>query len=232
MAGGKGTRLRPYTAVLPKPLVPVGDMSIIEMVLRQLKLYGFDSVKISVGHKAQLVMALVGDGSRFGLKVSYHQEEKPLGTVGALAEMQGLEESFLVMNGDVCTNLNFAELLKAHVASGALATIGTYQRKEKIELGVLDADPSGKTIVGFREKPVFDFLVSMGVNAFNRKIIDLIPRGEFFGFDSLMLKMLEKKVAIRSHLFTGIWSDIGRPDDYDKFCEDFEKNAKVYLPEP
>jgi NDP-mannose synthase len=231
MAGGKGTRLRPYTAVIPKPLVPVGDMSIIEMVLRQLRASGFERVKVSVGHKAELLMAIIGDGKKFGLKVDYHQEEKPLGTLGALAEMQDLEDNFLVMNGDICTNLRFSEIYEAHVKSGAIATIGTYRRMEKIELGVLDVDDSGKRVVGFREKPVYDFLVSMGVNAFSRKILDLIPRGEFFGFDSLMYKMLEQKLHIQSYRFGGYWMDIGRPDDYDRFLDEFEKNRSAYLPE-
>jgi NDP-mannose synthase len=231
MAGSKGTRLKPYTAVIPKPLVPVGDMSIIEMVLRQLRACGFERIKVSVGHKAELLMAIIGDGHKFGLKVDYHQEDKPLGTLGALAEMKDLEENFLVMNGDICTNLNFKEFYQAHVTSGAIATIGTYRRMEKIELGVMDVDGSGKLVTGFREKPVYDFLVSMGVNAFNRGVLDLIPKGEFFGFDSLMHKMLEQKLKIQSYRFSGFWMDIGRPDDYDKFCDEFEKNRAAYLPD-
>ena len=128
MAGGKGTRLKPYTAVIPKPLVPVGDMSIIEMVLRQLRGCGFERVKVSVGHKAELLMAIIGNGKKFGLEVDYHQEDKPLGTLGALAEMKGLEDNFLVMNGDICTNLNFREFYQAHVQSGAIAACWTWTR--------------------------------------------------------------------------------------------------------
>jgi len=145
--------------------------------------------------------------------------------------MKDLEDNFLVMNGDICTTLNFKDLYDAHLQSGAIATIGTYRRMEKIDLGVLEVDHTGKHVVAFREKPVYDFLVSMGVNAFSRKIIKLIPKGEFFGFDSLMLKMLDKQLRIQSYRFSGFWMDIGRPDDYDKFCDEFAKNRSTYLPD-
>ncbi len=230
MAGGKGTRLRPYTDILPKPLVPIGEISILELVLRQLKHFGFERALISVGHKAELIMAVIGDGRRFGLEVSYHHEDQPLGTVGALAFLDGLDESFLVMNGDICTNLDFSRLLRAHVDSGAIATVGTYARTERIELGVLEVGPDNH-VVGFTEKPTYDFLVSMGVNALRRDVLTLIPRGEFFGMDDLMLKMLAERVDVRSWRFDGLWHDIGRPDDYLRMLADFEKRPHAYLPE-
>lgn len=230
MAGGKGTRLRPYTAVLPKPLVPIGDISIIELVLRQLRSFGFERVIISVGHKAELIMAVIGDGDRFGLDVSYHREEKPLGTVGALAEIEGLDDDVLVMNGDVTTNLNFREIFEWHVESGAQATIGTYRRVEQIELGVVEVDEEREHITGFREKPEYDFFVSMGVNVLNRSVRSLIPRDTYFGFDMLMRKMLDARADVRPFLFAGRWLDIGRPDDYDRMVRDFEADRSVYLP--
>lgn len=231
MAGGKGTRLRPFTAILPKPLVPIGEISILEMVLRQLRFYGFKNIIIAVGHKAELIMAVIGNGSRFGLDITYHYEEKSLGTIGALAYLNSLEDNFLVMNGDICTNLNFRKFLETHIKSNAAATVATYARREKIELGVLNVDESGRRIVGFQEKPTYDFLVSMGVNAFNRSIIDLIPKEKTFGFDDLMRKMLEMKIEIFSYRFDGLWHDIGRVDDYEKMLQDFNANSKVYLPE-
>lgn len=231
MAGGAGTRLRPFTAVFPKPLVPIGDTSIMEMVLRQLRYYGFDQVKISVGYKAELIMAVVGDGRRFGLTVDYHQEDAPLGTVGALAEMDGLEDNFLVMNGDICTSMNFRDVYEGHVASGAHATIGTYRRREKIQLGVLELDAEHDFLTGFREKPEYEFFVSMGVNAFHRSVVELIPRRQFFGFDMLLLKMLENSIPVRAHHFSGRWLDVGRPDDYEKMCVEFQENPREYLPE-
>lgn len=231
MAGGKGTRLRPFTAILPKPLVPIGDISILEMVLRQLKYYGFTRVVVAVGHKAELIMAVIGDGNKFGLQVTYHLESQPLGTMGALASIDSLEENFLVMNGDICTNLNFRDFYRDHTRCRAMATVATYARREKIELGVLTLNPDGGKIIGFREKPTYDFLVSMGVNAFHRSVLDLIPKNTFFGFDDLMLKMLAEKIEIRPYLFNGHWHDVGRPDDYDKMLADFEKNPAVYLPD-
>jgi NDP-sugar pyrophosphorylase family protein len=231
MAGGKGTRLQPFTAILPKPLVPIGDISILEMVLRQLQFYGFRKIIITVGHKAELVMAVVGDGNRFGIDIIYHNEEKPLGTIGALAYLEDLEDNFLVMNGDICTNLDFREFYNDHIKSGAMATIGAYARREKIELGVLTVEEYDQNIVGFQEKPTYDFLVSMGVNAFNKSIVSFVPKGKFFGFDDLMHKMLEKKVVVRSYLFGGLWHDIGRPDDYEKMLQDFKADPSAYLPD-
>lgn len=231
MAGGRGTRLRPFTAILPKPLVPIGDICILEMVLRQLRYYGFNRVILCVGHKAELIMAVIGDGRRFGLSVSYHRESEPLGTIGAVADMEDLDDNFLVMNGDVCTNLDFGKMLQAHICGGSVATIGTCFRREHLELGVLEANTDGTQVIGFVEKPTYDFLVSMGVNAFHRQIKDMIPRGKYFGFDMLMREMLNRKVPIRTHTHTGSWLDIGRPDDYNKMVEEFSKNPETYLPE-
>lgn len=231
MAGGMGTRLRPFTNILPKPLVPVGEISVLEMVLQQLKFYGFKKIVISVGHKAELVMSVIGDGSRLKLDIHYHIEDKPLGTVGSLSKIENLEDNFLVMNGDICTNLDFMEFYESHIKSGADATIGAIKRREEIELGVLEIDKSNKKVIGFQEKPKYYFLVSMGVYALNKKIKNLIPKNRFFGFDDLMHKMLREDIDCRYYLFDGLWHDIGRLDDYEKMLEDFKINLKNYLPE-
>lgn len=230
MVGGKGMRLRPFTYILPKPLVPVGESSILELVLRQLRFFGIDEAILSVGHKAELIMAVVGDGKRFGMKISYHQEATPQGTIGALSAIEGLDENFLVMNGDICTNLDYSALFNAHVESGALATISTYRRLEKIELGVLSLAEGTDRIVGFAEKPVHNLLVSMGVNAFHHSVLDFIPRDTYFGFDHLMAALLKAGADVRSRLFEGTWHDIGRPDDYQRMLEDFEARPSHYLP--
>ena len=230
MCGGKGTRLRPFTNVLPKPLVPLGDASVLEMVLKQLRHFGFSKVVLAVGYKAEIIMAVIGDGKRFGLEVTYHVEDKPLGTMGALSGIEGLEENFIVTNGDICTDMNFGDFYQSHVSSGATATVGTYNRREKIELGVITIDGSEGAITGFQEKPEFDFKVAMGVNAFNRSILSLIPDHKFFGFDDLMHAMIAGKIDVRSYLFEGLWHDIGRADDYTEVATEFDQNASKYLP--
>lgn len=230
MAGGLGTRLRPFTAVIPKPLVPIDDMSVIEMILRQLSYYGFERVKICVGYKAEIIMAVVGDGARFGLDVTYHLERESRGTIGALSDIEDFDENFLVMNGDLCTSMNFGEMLDAHVASHTTATVGCRRQSEKLELGVIDVDESGRFIQAFREKPVLDLMVAMGVNAFHKSVIEFIPPQEPFGFDSLVHKLLANSVPIRIFPFCGVWFDIGRPDDYDQMLDHFRANRELYLP--
>jgi NDP-mannose synthase len=231
MAGGSGTRLRPFTMVLPKPLVPVGDMAIIEMALRQLRHAGFQKALICVGHKAELIMAVVGDGARFGLEVTYHKETTPLGTMGALAEVEDrLDENFLVMNGDICTDLSFRAIYEDHRDRRGKATVGTCRRDERLELGILDLDSDGH-LVGFREKPVYKLHVSMGVNVFHRSIVELIPRGAPFGFDQLMHVLIDRAVPVRTFVHGGLWLDIGRPDDYDRLTATFERDRGRYLPD-
>jgi NDP-mannose synthase len=224
MCGGKGTRLRPYTAVLPKPLVPVGETSILEIVLRQLRSQGFERVTVSVGHKAELIMAVIGDGKRLGLDLRYHREYDPLGTVGALAEIPGLEENFLVLNGDVCTTLNFSKVCVHHEQSGALATIATCRRDEKLDLGVMDLE-NGR-VVGFREKPVYSFHVSTGINVYRRDILAYIPKGRPFGFDELMRALVSDRADVRPYLFDGFWLDIGCPEDYSRMVDLFASNPE------
>ena len=220
MAGGEGRRLRPITAVLPKPLVPIGNVSVLEMLLRQLSHQGFDEAVLCVGHKAELVMAAVGDGRRFGLDVRFHREESPRGTVGALTDVADwLDDSFLVMNGDLCTDLDFRQLLERHHANDAPATISAFRREERLELGVLDLTEDGGRLAAFREKPVRDFWVSMGVNALDRSVLDLIPHERPFGFDQLMLAMLESERPVDVFRHEGFWLDIGRPDDYERMLD-------------
>ncbi len=226
LAGGKGTRLKPYTTVLPKPLVPIGEKAILEILLSGLKKSGVTTVYLCVNHFAELIMAFLGDGSKLGLEIKYVLEDKPLGTVAPIKLIKDLPDDFLVMNGDLLTNLDFRELYDMHVNARSLLTVSTYQRTTKIDFGVIDMDKDKDTVIGFREKPVFDFEVSMGVYAMNRKVLDFVPFNEPFGFDNLMLKMLEMKQPISVNRFKGYWLDIGRPEDYEKACEDYEQVFK------
>ena len=222
LAGGKGTRLKPYTATLPKPLVPLGDMAVMEVVLRQLVRAGCARATVAVGHLSQLIRAYFGDGSRWGIDVDYSTEEIPLGTVGPLKCIEDLPGTFLVLNGDVVTDLDFGAFYAEHVASGALATIATYEREVKIDFGLLGYEGEDRRIVRFSEKPVERYHVSMGVYAFSREILDFVPDGCAFGFDELMLRCVAEGADIRAYPFDGYWLDIGRPDDFDRANRDFE----------
>ena len=214
MAGGKGTRLQPYTYVLPKPLVPLGERPILEFILRKLAAAGLTQVTIALGYKAQILMAVIGDGERFGLNINYYIEEQPLGTMGALALLDNLADNFLVMNGDICTDMDFADFFCSHTASNNELTVASYLREERLELGVLDLDEGKERIIGFREKPTLDLWVSMGIYGLRKSALQHIPQHTFFGFDTLMHTLLGKKQPVGSYPFRGRWHDIGRPDDY------------------
>ncbi len=232
LAGGLGSRLAPFTAVIPKPLVPIGERdSIAEVVLRQLAHHGFERAIISIGYLGHLIKAVIGDGSRYGLEVTYVSEDQPLGTVGPLRLVADqLPETFLLLNGDVLTDLDFGGLLAAHSASDRTLTVATYPRNVKIDLGVLDTDASGQ-VVGFREKPTYDFYVSMGVYAMHRRVLDLIPADRGFGFDDLMHLLLERNDAIGTFDWgQGRWLDIGRHDDFAQAQETFARDRGVYMP--
>ncbi len=222
LAGGKGTRLKPYTTILPKPLVPLGDMAIMEVVLRQLVRAGCTRVTVAVGHLSHLIRAYFGDGSRWGVDIDYAAEETPLGTMGPLKRLTDLPEDFLVLNGDVLTDLDFGAFFDGHVASAALGTIATYEREMKIDFGLLGYEGPERRIVRFSEKPVERYRVSMGVYAFSRRILDLVPEGCHYGFDELMLRCVADGLDVRAFPFDGYWLDIGRPDDYDRANQDFE----------
>ena len=222
LAGGKGTRLAPYTKILPKPLMPIGDMPILEILLRQLKRDGFSDVTLAVGHLASLLQAFFSDGSQFGIDLQYSHEEEPLGTVGPLSLIERLREydTVLVANGDLLTELSFKELVDSHKSSGCLATIAAHRRQEKIDLGVLDISDEGR-LIGFSEKPTYEFIVSMGVYVFSTELIKLIPQGEYFDFPDLVHLMLDTDRRINVHVFDGYWEDLGRPDDYERAISDF-----------
>ncbi len=231
LAGGKGSRLRPYTALIPKPLMPIGDHTIVEILLRQLARAGVSDVTMCIGHQAALIEAVVGDGSRYGLGVSYQREETPLGTVGPLRAMAAaLPERFLVMNGDILCDLDFTALHRAGEASGAPLTVAVCERTSKIDLGVLDLDPGGR-VVSFREKPTYTFWVSMGIYAMSRSVLRFIPEGRPFGFDNLMHALLDAGEQVATFPFRGHWLDIGRNDDFAEAQDEFEKNRERYLPE-
>jgi len=230
LAGGKGTRLRPLTTTLPKPIVPVGDRTIMEILVQQLVWYGCEHITVAVGHLAQLIMAYFGNGERWGVKIDYSLEDRPLSTIGPLKLIMDLPEQFLVLNGDVLTDLNFADLYQTHIVRGCLATVATFEREVKIDFGVMKYEKTTLKISGFEEKPIEKFRVSMGVYVFSRKILDLVPKDTAFGFDHLMLTMIEKGLAAQVYPYSGYWMDIGRPDDYDQVNIEFDDMRDKLLP--
>lgn len=221
LAGGKGSRLRPYTIVLPKPLMPIGDYPILEVIVRQLVVQGFTNITLAVNHQAELIKAFFGDGSKWGISIEYSLEDQPLGTMGPLKLINNLPEHFLVMNGDILTDIVFAEFFDNHVNSGAIYTISSHLREEMIDYGVLQTNNGFLT--GFKEKPKNMYEVSMGIYMLSKKVLNFIPENTPYGFDQLMLALLAKNEPVAVKTFTGLWLDIGRPDDYVKAIEQFDQ---------
>jgi len=228
LAGGKGTRLRPYTVVLPKPLMPIGEYPILEVIIRQLVYYGFTHITMAVNHQADIVKAFFGHGEKWGITIDYSLENSPLSTMGPLKLIPDLPENFLVMNGDILTDLDFREFYRYHTEQGSLFTISAHRRKDRCEYGVLEVDSLNR-LVGFQEKPVTHFNVSMGIYMLNRHILEFIPNGRPFGFDHLMLSLIKTRnnASVKEH--DGYWLDIGRRDDYLQAIDEFDSLKHKFL---
>jgi NDP-sugar pyrophosphorylase family protein len=231
LCGGKGTRLRPYTTVLPKPLMPVGDYPILEILLRQLRKAGVEDVVLAVGYMSQLFRAFFEDGARLGLNIEYSFEDRPLGTAGALASViDRLGDNFLVTNGDLLTTLDYGVMLDAHRASGAAATIGLYRREVKIDFGVVETNDAGE-LVEYREKPVYRFDVSMGVNCLRTDVVkQYIVENEYLDMPDLMTRLSRNGHLVRGYRSDCFWLDIGRVDDYQQALEIFDERRAEFLP--
>ena len=230
LAGGKGARLAPYTRILPKPLMPIGDMPILEVLLRQMKRAGIDDVILTVGHLAHLLRTFFMDGEQWGLRISYSYEDCPLGTAGPLSLIQGLDSTFLVTNGDVLTTLDLEELLAYHRSQGGIATIAVHKRQVRIDLGVVQWN-GNNTLSGYIEKPTYDYTVSMGLYVFEPRVMDYIPHNQYLDFPDLVLKLIAAGEKVSGYTFDGYWMDLGRPDDYDRASVDFENMRDQFLPE-
>lgn len=219
LAGGLGTRLHPYTLTLPKPLVPVGSRPILEIVIAQLKNYGLTDITLAVNHMSNIIMAYFTNGDGFGVNISYSLEKERLGTVGPLRLVEHeLSENFIVMNGDILSDINFDLLIKSHKDSRKIMTIATFERQEIVDYGVLNIGNDG-CLESFHEKPNVPFSVSTGIYVFNKKIIDYIPHGSM-GMDQLISKLMHSNIKINTFQHNGYWLDIGRPADYQKANDD------------
>ena len=227
-AGGKGTRLRPYTLALPKPLMPIGDLPIIELLLKWLRRWGIRKVYITTGYLGGLIKALCNDGSQWDMNIEYSQEPEPLGTIGALRLIRHkLTETFLTINGDIISDLNLRQLIKFHKSDNNLISVAVAEKKIQVDLGVM-LSTNGK-MSGFREKPIMKFNVSTGIYCMEPKIVDLIPDNVPYGFDDLMFEMLDKNLAVNLYKHEGLWLDIGREDDFRYAQDNFMEKYKTLV---
>ena len=228
LAGGKGVRLKPYTTVFPKPLMPVGGMPILEIILRQLKNNNIDDITIAVGHLAELIEAFFGNGEKFGVKIQYSMEDEPLGTAGPLSLIDGLDDDFIVMNGDLLTTLSYSELVKKHKEENAAATIAVHKKDVKIDLGVMELCEKSN-VMKYVEKPCYNYSVSMGIYVFSPKVLQYIEWNKFLDFPDLIQILLGKGEKVYGHLNDGCWLDIGCHDDYERAIEIFEPKRDLFL---
>jgi NDP-sugar pyrophosphorylase family protein len=255
LAGGKGARLAPYTKILPKPLMPIDDMPILEVLLRQLKFAGVEDVVLTVGHLSGLLKAFFQDGRQWDLNIEYSYEEIPLGTAGPIAMVNDLDDTFLVTNGDVLTTLDLRDLIRFHKSQHAITTIASHQRQVRIDFGVLQREAGclangdvarleactyhdqcqfwqgGCAVTGYTEKPSIDYVVSMGIYVFEPRVLEYIPKNAYLDFPDLVLKLLAAGEKVVSFAFGGYWKDLGRPDDYEQATEDFCKMRSQFLRE-
>ncbi len=231
LAGGKGTRLAPYTTVFPKPLMPIDGMPILEVVVRQLAHFEIKELIFAVSRQSEpLLRAYFGDGFLFGVKIDYSREDEPLGTAGPLARLQNLPSSFLVMNGDILTTLDYGRLVRYHKERRSMVTIAMSQKRVPIDFGVLEFGRAHR-LVRYREKPTLSYSVSMGVYVFDRRVLDRIPRGRYFDFPDLIQKLLKRRERVLCYPSQDFWLDIGRHEDYEEAQKKFQKMRRQLLRE-
>lgn len=228
MAGGRGSRLAPYTTVLPKPLMPLSDRPIIDVILRQLVRAGVESIYVSVGHLGTLIESWVRNQPGYGVPIAFVYEDEPLGTAGSLQRIHDLAEPFLAMNGDILTTLSFVELLERHVGHGTVATMAVKDRSVPVEYGVVHVD-DWERVSRLEEKPSLQYVVSMGVYAFDPRIVEYIRRGERIDFPELLMRVVNNGEGVATYRFDGYWRDIGNHDDYEAAITEFADGPERFM---
>lgn len=229
LAGGKGTRLAPYTKVIPKPLMPVDGIPILEVIVRQLAHFRIDEVTLTVNSQSEpLFSAIFGNGERYGIHISYSREEKPLGTAGPLTLIKNLPETFLVMNGDILTTLNYEKLIQYHRQHQGVITIAMSQKKVRTELGVMEHDQSYQ-LTRYVEKPTLSYSVSMGVYVFEKKALGWIPPNRYFEFPKLIQNLIKGREKVVCYPSRDFWLDIGRHEDYEEAQRQFKMMRRKLL---
>jgi NDP-sugar pyrophosphorylase family protein len=229
LAGGKGTRLAPYTTVFPKPLMPIDGMPILEVIVRQLAHFRVKEMVFTVSHHSEpLVSAYFGNGSRYGVDIQYSKEERPLGTAGPLSIIPSLPETFLVMNGDILTTLDYQKLIKYHRQHRGMVTIAMSQKKVKLELGVMEFDRAHR-LTRYIEKPTLSYSVSMGIYVFEKRVLEWIPSKRYMDFPELIQRLVKEKVKVVCFPNNDFWLDIGRHEDYEEAQKKFPEMRKKLL---
>lgn len=226
LAGGKGIRLKPYTTVLPKPLLPVNGKPIIEIIIRQLADAGVKEIIVSIGYLGELLEAYLRDGSQYGIKLDYSKEEKPLGTAGPISLVDNLSDEFFVINGDTLCDVDFASMLQAHRDSGNAVTVSAYRKKHLIDLGTLELNDDLQ-ITAYNEKPEIDYIVSMGIYVFNSSVRKELEVGAHLDLPDFIMRLREKDFAVGAYMHSGIWMDMGRPSDFEKIQEDESLSEQI-----
>ncbi|MBV8733064.1 MAG: NTP transferase domain-containing protein [Acidobacteriia bacterium] len=229
LAGGKGTRLKPFTMTIPKPLLPLGDVPILEIVIGQLVASGVSRIVLTLGYMPQLFMASIGNGDRWGIAIESILEHDPMGTAGSLRLVKDLDENFLVLNGDLLTTIDYRMLFDQHLSRKACATIALSRREVHIDYGVVRATNDG-FLAEYIEKPSIPYSVSMGINVLSRKSLDFIPPVGKFDMPDLMRAISASGRGVVCYETDCYWKDIGRFDDYQQASEDFVNNPARFLP--
>lgn len=227
LAGGRGTRLHPYTITLPKPLMPVGDYPILEIIVRQLVQAGFTHLTMAVNHQAEIIKAFFQDGEKWGIKIDYSMEDQPLGTMGPIKQIKDLPDQFLVMNGDILTDLDFGAFYDTHRNTEGVFSITSYEREQLVDYGVLQTE--NNRLIGMQEKPRTQYEVSTGIYMLSKEVLDYIEGHTNYGFDDLMHRLLQEQKPVNVLPYAGYWLDIGRADDYKKATEVFIENVSQFL---
>jgi len=230
LAGGKGARLRPYTISIPKPLVPLGEEPIIEILLRQIEACGIRRVHLALGHLANLIKAYFDQmDSQRRIEICHSFERQALGTIGPIKQITSLGQTFIVLNGDVLTTLSFPDLIAAHRRQGCIATLAVHKREVQMDYGVVEVTPDAR-IVGHREKPSLEVKVGMGIYIFERRVLDYIPENQKFDIPDLIRALLDAGESIAAYESEDYWMDIGRPDDYEIAYRDYTAAPERFLP--
>lgn len=224
LAGGLGTRLKPFTEIIPKPLLPLGEKSVMEMQLLSLKQYGFTDIYIATNYMAEYIEAFLGNGSKYGVKLTFSKESKPLGTCGPLNLLKSkLDEPFILMNGDILTKLNFSDFYNHSLGSDSILTIGTKIISTPFRFGNVKTDSKGY-VIDIEEKPELSFEILAGIYFMKPEIFEYIPKDQYFGMDNLIKDLLSKKEKISKYKINEYWLDIGQIEDYSKAKEEVVKN--------